>query len=187
MPRSRQYLQSGCSSSWCFLIRAQRVVEYQRSHFVGRPRTPIVLSPSSDASCAPGASGAMAKRVRFVVGTRGVAHFENPRDLTSPHGEPAAGMNRWSGRIPTGRIFKVEPLSSSRSSAARPLRGRWRRGRSRPAMPVIGFMSRKHHVAQRIGAKCLDFLSQAFGFVRRTCDKDCERQREGQGCCCCVV
>ena len=45
MPRSRQYLQSGCSSSWCFLIRAQRAEEYHLSHFVGWPRAPIVLSP----------------------------------------------------------------------------------------------------------------------------------------------
>ena len=47
MARSKQYLQSGCSSSWCFLILAQRAVEYHLSHFVGWPRAPIVLSPSN--------------------------------------------------------------------------------------------------------------------------------------------
>src|SRR5215471_8087856 len=41
MARSRQYLQSGCSSSWCLRIRAQRAVEYHLSHFVGWPRTPM--------------------------------------------------------------------------------------------------------------------------------------------------
>ena len=41
MPRSAQYLHSGCLSSWCLRIRAQRAVEYHLSHFVCRPRTPI--------------------------------------------------------------------------------------------------------------------------------------------------
>src|SRR5215831_11881208 len=41
MPRSAQYLHSGCSSSWCLRIRAQRAVEYHLSHFVGWPRTPM--------------------------------------------------------------------------------------------------------------------------------------------------
>jgi hypothetical protein len=30
---STQNLQSGCSSSWCLLMRAQRAVPYQASHF----------------------------------------------------------------------------------------------------------------------------------------------------------
>ena len=34
----------------CFLIHAQRAVEYHLSHCVGWPRTPIVLSSSSNAS-----------------------------------------------------------------------------------------------------------------------------------------
>jgi hypothetical protein len=38
MPRSRQHLQSGRSSSWCRRIRAQRRELYQASHSVGWPR-----------------------------------------------------------------------------------------------------------------------------------------------------
>ena len=38
MARSKQYLHSGCSSSWYFLILAQRAVEHHLSHFVGWPR-----------------------------------------------------------------------------------------------------------------------------------------------------
>ena len=37
MPRSRQNLQSGCSSSWYFLIRAQRAVEYHLSALALKP------------------------------------------------------------------------------------------------------------------------------------------------------
>jgi hypothetical protein len=42
---SRQYLHGGCSRSWCFLIRAQRAVEYHLSHFVCCPRTLIIHPP----------------------------------------------------------------------------------------------------------------------------------------------
>jgi hypothetical protein len=49
MPRSRQYLQSGCASSWCRRIRAQRRELYHAFHFVGWPRIPMILSPSADA------------------------------------------------------------------------------------------------------------------------------------------
>jgi hypothetical protein len=49
----RAILTKRCSSSWCFLILAQRAVEYHLSHFVGWPRAPIVLSPSNDSLGTP--------------------------------------------------------------------------------------------------------------------------------------
>jgi hypothetical protein len=51
----------------------------------------------------------MAKRLWFVVATRGVAHFANPRDLTLATW-CAGGRNESVFQPdPPGRIFNVEP------------------------------------------------------------------------------
>jgi hypothetical protein len=95
MARSKQYLQSGCSSSWCFLILAQRAVEYHLSHFVGWPRTPIVLSPSnaslgvhqSLASLSAGIRAAIARRQALL------AHSASGEDAQS-HEESSTETDR---------------------------------------------------------------------------------------------
>jgi len=81
MPRSRQNLHNGCSSSWCLRIRAQRGELYHASHFVGRPRTPMVqtiicrLKHQGPVATAPALSAA---HHHVVAAALGISGYDEP-------------------------------------------------------------------------------------------------------------